>query len=319
MFARCSTLRPTRHALHLPRAQPARPRKFTASAIQTLTDGFLDLAIALPYPASLPPYSTTIILVTVASRLIFTVPFSVWAKNRQWRAEHVVMPQVEQEIPELNKQAIADMKKDGYRGELEVARKERNKRLKVLADARKKELLVKHGCTPLPTMLIPPITQLPLFVGFTVILSRASQAPTGFDSESFLTLTSLSHSDPTLALPIVVGLVTLMQVESTRWFASAAAMQRQAKVAEWVAARRAKGEAVLEPGKIVQSGLRGLSVARILIAAVVPGSVQVYWATSAVFGLVQSWVLNAWDARRTRRDRQSLPPQENASAKSSNP
>ena len=120
-------------------------------------------------------------------------------------------------------------------------------------------------------MLIPPITQLPLFVGFSMVLNRASHPPTVLDSESFLTLTSLSHSDPTLTIPIVVGLITLANVETARWFASAAATQRQAKVDEWVKQRREKGEMVLEPGRIVQSSLRFLSVARIIIAALVPG------------------------------------------------
>ncbi|EPT03740.1 hypothetical protein FOMPIDRAFT_1158609 [Fomitopsis schrenkii] len=307
MFARSTSLRPVTNALRVSRARPPQPRRFTSSAIQTLTDGFLDLAIALPYPPSLPPYSTTIILVTVASRLIFTVPFSVWAKNRQWKAENVVMPELQREIPQLNKQVIAGMKAAGYRGELVVARKERNKRLKQMADARKKDLLKQYGCTPLPTMLIPPITQLPLFVGFSMVLNRASHSPSVLDSEAFLTLTSLTHSDPTLTIPIVVGLITLANVETARWFASAAATQRQAKVEEWVAQRRAKGEMVLEPGRIVQSSLRFLSVARIIIAALVPGSIQIYWASSAAFGLVQSWVLDWWHARRTRIYRQSLP------------
>ena len=49
-------------------------RQFTSS----IYDGFLDLALALPWPSSFPPYSSTIILLTVASRLALTVPFSVW-------------------------------------------------------------------------------------------------------------------------------------------------------------------------------------------------------------------------------------------------
>ena len=49
-------------------------RQFTSS----IYDGFLDLATALPWPSSFPPYSATIILLTVASRLALTVPFSVW-------------------------------------------------------------------------------------------------------------------------------------------------------------------------------------------------------------------------------------------------
>ncbi len=51
-------------------------RHFTDLAL----DGFLDLAIGLPWPSSFPPYSSTIILLTVASRLAFTVPFSVWVR-----------------------------------------------------------------------------------------------------------------------------------------------------------------------------------------------------------------------------------------------
>lgn len=52
---------------------------------------------------------------------------------------------------------------------------------------------------------------------------------------------------------------------------SAEALQREQKVAEWTAEKRAKGETVLEPKKIIQSGMRGLSIGRILIAAVIPG------------------------------------------------
>ncbi|KAF9818317.1 hypothetical protein IEO21_02832 [Rhodonia placenta] len=281
-------------------------RKFASAAIQSLTDGFLDLAIALPLPPGLPPYSTTIILVTAVSRLIFTVPFSIWAKNRQWRAENFVIPQLRQEMPQLYQRAIRDMKTNGFRGDEDAARAEVNKRTKPLAEVRKKELLALHRCSPLPSMLIPPLTQLPLFVGFSMVLNNASKSPTVFDTEQFATLTSLVHSDPTLTLPIVLGLVTLANVESARWFLDAATLERQKKTAKWVAARRAKGETVVEPHKVIQSSLRALSVARILIAAVVPGSIQIYWVASATFGLIQSWVLDWWDARRTRKYKQVL-------------
>jgi inner membrane protein COX18 len=45
--------------------------------IQNICDGFLDLALALPLPPTLPAYSTTIILVTLLSRLAF-LPISIW-------------------------------------------------------------------------------------------------------------------------------------------------------------------------------------------------------------------------------------------------
>lgn len=191
-------------------------------------------------------------------------------------------------MPQIHKKVLQDMKDDGFRGNKDAVVTEVTKRTKILvcfhctddspssqflsqAKVRQNNLLALHQCSPLPTMIIPPLTQLPLFVGFSMVLSRASQPPTVFDSESFLTLTSLAHSDPTATLPIVLGLITLANVESTRWFVSAAASERQKKVAQWVAARRAKGEAVIEPRKVIQTSLRVLAVARILIAAVVPG------------------------------------------------
>ena len=118
---------------------------------------------------------------------------------------------------------------------------------------------------------MPILTQLPLFVGTSMVLSHASAAPTVLDSEAFFTLTSLAHSDATATLPIVLGLVTLANVESSRWFVSPAELQREAQVAKWTAERRARGEQILEPRKIYQTSMRVLSVGRILIAAMVPG------------------------------------------------
>lgn len=141
--------------------------------------------------------------------------------------------------------------------------------------ARRKELFADHRCRPWLTMLIPPLTQLPLFVGSSMFLSRLSQSPmTVFDSESFLTLTSLSHADPTAALPIALGLITLANVESSasvRWFASAEARERKELEEKRTAEKRAQGNIILQPQKIVQSALRLLSVGRILIGALVPG------------------------------------------------
>jgi hypothetical protein len=47
-------------------------------SLERLSQEFLDLAVALPLPTSLPPYSTTIFLVAVFTRLVFTVPASIW-------------------------------------------------------------------------------------------------------------------------------------------------------------------------------------------------------------------------------------------------
>jgi len=156
-------------------------------------------------------------------------------------------------------------------------------------------------------MFIPAVSQLPLFVGFSMMLNSLSRTPTVFDSESFLTLTSLAHADPTATLPIVIGLISLANAESSRWFITPEAVKREAQVQEWADKKRAKGETVIQPRKIIQSTLRIYSVARILISAVFPGSVQLYWATSSAFGLVQTWVLDYWDSRRLRPTSMQVP------------
>lgn len=85
MFA-CTSLK---HARNLksnplrfsPLRQQTKHRTLWTESFQTLTNGFLDLAIALPYPLSFPPYASTIVLTTVLTRALFTLPFSIWVSN----------------------------------------------------------------------------------------------------------------------------------------------------------------------------------------------------------------------------------------------
>lgn len=102
-------------------------------------------------------------------------------------------------------------------------------------------------------------------------LGRASAPPSVLDSESFLTLTSLTHGDPTLTLPIVLGIVTFANVDATRFFVTPERAAREQRQEEANAKKRAAGETVYQPRKIFQNTLRLAAVGRILIAALVPG------------------------------------------------
>ena len=166
------------------------------------------------------------------------------------------------------------------------------------------------------------LTQLPIFVLTSAVLARLSKSPTPFDSESFLTLTTLAHADPTMSMPIVLGIVTMANVESSRWFMTDSQKARETMVNKWNSEKRAQGHMVLEPKKYVQSSLRLMSVGRILLGGLVPGvcslvccgwstrlssffilpqSVVLYWVTSATFGLLQTWLFDWWETRRQRR------------------
>ena len=104
-----------------------------------------------------------------------------------------------------------------------------------------------------------------------MIFGRASTPPTVLDSESFFTLTSLAHSDPTATVPILIGILTFANIDASRWLMSKESRLREQPVAAWTTKRRAAGETVLEPKKIFQTTLRIASVGRILIALMVPG------------------------------------------------
>ncbi|KAJ7180191.1 60Kd inner membrane protein-domain-containing protein [Mycena crocata] len=265
--------------------QPSNKRFF----IQSLSDGFLDLAIALPYPPSIPPYSATIILVAVTSRLLL-FPLALWGRNRVRRLEDVVVPELERLKPIISKQVLDDMKREGLPRELLVPAKLQQihlARMKAQVQAESKRLIAKHKCHPFLSMAVSPATQLPVFVVMTAMFSRLAQAPTPFDSEAFFTLTSLNHSDPTWTLPIILGLVTMANVESNNWLLTAVQRDRMRKAEE----KRAKLGGI-QPSKIMKNVLNGLSVVRIIWAAVSPGSVVLYWTTSATFGLLQTWVLD---------------------------
>lgn len=137
---------------------------------------------------------------------------------------------------------------------------------------RRKELFKQYKCSPLPSIIIPPIVQLPFFVGFTVVLSRLSIDPTPFDSESFFTLSTLAHPDPTMTLPVILGFLTMANVESGNWVMNAAERE-QARRADQEERKRVLegGKPRIHLGKIFKASLRGLSIVRIIIAAMAPG------------------------------------------------
>lgn len=268
--------------------------------IQSLCDGFLDLAIALPIPPPLPPYSTTIILVTLFTRFAL-LPISIWGKNQSRKIQEVVMPEVGRMKPIVAKEVFEEMKRTGIRGDKEYLKQYHARRCEADLTALRKKLLQKHKCGPLRTMILPPLSQLPVFIGFTIILSRLSQDPTPFDSESFLTLTTLAHPDPTMTLPIVLGLITMANVESNNWLMNATERAKLRRLEQEKAKRiTEKGTRSIKLGKVVKTALRGLSVLRIIIASVTPGSIALYWVTSATFGLIQTYVMDWMDIRRKR-------------------
>ena len=112
--------------------------------VQGLCDGFIDLALALPIPPSLPPYSSTIIILTLVSRLAL-VPISIWVrfsnqilltlshvfcrnqgKERTRRAEEIVIPRIKKLKPLVSKRVFEEMKRSNIRGDTKYLQKYHN-------------------------------------------------------------------------------------------------------------------------------------------------------------------------------------------------
>ncbi|KLO18035.1 hypothetical protein SCHPADRAFT_820380 [Schizopora paradoxa] len=308
--------------------------------LQTLTDGFLDLSLALPYPPGVPPYATTIVLATVLSRIALTLPFSIWAKKRQWRMEEEAIPKLLEYRNQAARSVALEMKNERFRGNIDVFKQEHGSRLRKLLSARQKALFSEYRCNPTPTLAIPMFTQLPIFVASTMFFSHLSTpavaSPSGLTDESFLTLTSLAHPDATATLPIVLGLVTLANVETSHWFMGAGRASREASAD---ARRKEERKKIIEENEkapagqktrlplpstreIIQNALRLFSIARIVIGVMVDGTVIVYWVTSATFGLLQTWAFNSWDARlegRRRAGSRTLPPNNTTALEATRP
>lgn len=101
-----------------------------------------------------------------------------------------------------------------------------------------------------------------------MVLNDLSRAPTPFDSESVFTLTSLVHVDPTATLPIVVGLLTFANIESSEMFMTDSQRQRKATADARHLEKRKGG---FELGRLFKPALRIASIIRVLVATMVPG------------------------------------------------
>ncbi|KIK68031.1 hypothetical protein GYMLUDRAFT_155039 [Collybiopsis luxurians FD-317 M1] len=206
------------------------------------------------------------------------------------------------------------MQKEGLLLDKENRAKIHAKRCRDIMKVKRKELAKIHHCSPVTTALIPIVPQVPLFVLMTMTFARLAADPTSpFDTESFLTLSTLNHPDPTFTLPVVLGLITMANVESSHWVLSpeekAALKESEKNMAVNVEKSGDKWTKVkLNLRSRLKDSMRILSILRIGLASIAPGAVTLYWVTSAIFGLAQTWLVNRIEVKRRRKLIASTPP-----------
>ena len=121
-------------------------------------------------------------------------------------------------------------------------------------------------------MLVPPAVQLPLFVVLSMIFQTACIPPSPLEMESVFTFDSLTQPDSTATMPIVVGLLSLANVDTSKWLVGGKTAQNKLSKDELETQKQDKdGVIKIRPQQMVKGILRLLSVARILVAMSFPG------------------------------------------------
>jgi len=156
------------------------------------------------------------------------------------------------------------------------------------------ELYRRHNCSPIKTMLLPIIVQTPLFliVSFTLRgmaglslpifgSSSLSMEPT-FAIEGALWFGNLLMPDETFLLPFAIGFLNFVNTEVT-------------------SANRDVGVRPTRIKRIVTNSLKILSILTIPIAMQLPSAMSLYWATSALYSLIQNLVLEKIYSQRQKR------------------
>lgn len=192
-------------------------------------------------------YVISIILATIAMRTTITLPLTIWQRRRTQRLTEIVGPKWEQmkrDLPiEVGRKCRVQKKThEEYKVEL-------MKRLK----SELRDLLRKHKCTPLPTLVLPLAANIPLFICAslairTALVTQGSMIGSevvpwwsppadlmakfeegakvlqarGIEGEALQKLTqiqgpTLYERDKTMFGPIGLGMLTFVNVELGQW------------------------------------------------------------------------------------------------------
>ncbi|GAA5966507.1 hypothetical protein JCM3765_007593 [Sporobolomyces pararoseus] len=199
----------------------------------TLLEPLSTLFLSLPPSLSLS-YATFIPLLTIFYRSLTTLPVVLWQRKRTRRFTELVIPRLKKQQMELALKTRDECRRLGksYQ-EYQTTFK---KRAKTLAYSLAKEF----NCSPRLTLILPPLIHIPIFITATLTLRDActralstlslTSTDLPIEESSYLTQTGLNHlqelsstsflwcpslilPDPTMFLPLGVGIISLLNVE----------------------------------------------------------------------------------------------------------
>ncbi|WWC66461.1 uncharacterized protein I206_100363 [Kwoniella pini CBS 10737] len=154
-----------------------------------------DQLISIPHPFG---YGTSIIILTLIIRSIFTLPISLWQRKRSLRFKNFVQPELKIINEKLAKSIMIESKKRnlGY--------EEYTLELRRQVEKAQKNLNKKYKTNPIITTYSPLFVHIPIFVTLSLTIRRTleiSNSP--FFNENFLWLEKLGEIDPYCILPLI--------------------------------------------------------------------------------------------------------------------
>ncbi|GAA5977012.1 hypothetical protein JCM10908_004821 [Rhodotorula pacifica] len=221
---------------------PTKPSLLDLTQPSSLPDPTLFEPLSAAF-LSLPPtlslsYAAFIPLFTILYRSCTTLPVTFWQRARIRRFRDVATPVLKRELGKVALETRAECRRAGK--SFEEYQAEYKKRAKKLTH----RVARRFNCSPRLTMFLPPLAHIPLLVTFSLVLRDAcaraesvlAVAPSNFGSllsaspTSALTEGALAHlhelastplwwcpslilPDPTMLLPLGVGLTALLNVE----------------------------------------------------------------------------------------------------------
>ncbi|GAA93485.1 uncharacterized protein L969DRAFT_18811 [Mixia osmundae IAM 14324] len=311
--------------------------------VTRLANQFLLLPDALP---AHPSYAALIIAVTLGLRASTGLPMLFWQRKRIARLTEHVVPAMELARRYAMTDLVAECRRKGYNHARYTAVAQSHMRKKF------RELTKKHQCRRWPTLLGPLAVNLPVLLGNSAMLRQAcliahphgqesatsgmtellpiitaSSSPSPLATESFLSCPSLVEVDPTMLLPLCVGLLSLANVQfSGMNNRTMRAMQRLVTsksapsptpapaTGRSASARRSQQSNTAPDARIARTEelqietskrerlttniLSVVSLAVIYIAAQAPAAITLCWATSALFALAQNVFFGLRDRRK---------------------
>lgn len=221
------------------------------------------------------PWWATIILATVASRVIITLPLSVYQNKIECR-----LLKIKEEMNDIVKELKFETKvaMQQYNWDEKYARSVYNHSMR----KQWQKLIVRENCHPMKTFIVL-WGQIPLWISQSFALRNLVSMfpdPNSFDAQmvhvglsvgGFGWIPNLTLNDGTLILPVTMALLNLALIEMQ-------ILRRTDK----------------QPGRlqrIVTWFMRGMSIVMIPVAASVPSALALYWTTSTATAFAQNLLI----------------------------